>query len=60
MEESYSKEILNYFKENYMPELDENEDHGFFFFDRRYYKVNEISKKGRNFFDALEEKMNYL
>ena len=40
-----------------MPDLDENEDYGFFFFNKKYLKVEDIAKSEKNFFDCLEEKM---
>ena len=58
MEECYQKELFDYIKDKFVSDLDEHEDYGFFFFDKKFYKVYEVKKKGRTFFDSLEEKMN--
>ena len=60
MEECYQKELYSYIRDNYIQELEEFEDYGMFFFDPKYLKVSSIQKKGKNFFDCLEEKMTDL
>ena len=36
-----------------MPDLDDHEDYGFFFFNRNYLKTSQIERSGKNFFDCL-------
>ena len=45
-----------YFKEE-IHEIDETEEHGFFFFNRKFRRTSEIKNLGVNFFDYLEEEM---
>lgn len=52
-EECYFKEIYSLMKEQFMPDLDDHEDYGFFFFNRNYLKTSQIERSGKNFFDCL-------